>query len=63
MGSAETADHDQTLDTVLVGPIAAGRHKFVFQVSSEKAEMNDSSTICYLSGFIIDDQLAFSEQG
>ncbi|XP_002740162.1 histone chaperone asf1a-A-like [Saccoglossus kowalevskii] len=31
VGSAESEDHDQVLDTVLVGPIAAGRHMFVFQ--------------------------------
>ncbi|XP_070562700.1 histone chaperone ASF1A-like [Ptychodera flava] len=31
VGSAESEDHDQVLDTVLVGPVAAGRHMFVFQ--------------------------------
>ncbi|PIK53481.1 putative histone chaperone ASF1A [Apostichopus japonicus] len=31
VGSAETEDYDQTLDTVLVGPVSAGRHMFVFQ--------------------------------
>lgn len=33
VGSAETHSHDQLLDSVLVGPINEGRHKFVFQVS------------------------------
>lgn len=32
VGSAETEDYDQTLDTVMVGPVSAGRHMFVFQV-------------------------------
>ena len=34
VGSAENADLDQVLDTVLVGPVPAGRHMFVFQVKS-----------------------------
>ena len=32
VGSAESEDYDQTLDTVVVGPIIAGRHMFVFEV-------------------------------
>lgn len=32
VGSASSEAHDQTLDSVLVGPIPAGRHRFVFQV-------------------------------
>lgn len=32
VGCAESEDYDQILDSVLVGPIPAGRHKFVFQV-------------------------------
>ena len=32
VGSAEDAQLDQVLDTVLVGPVPAGRHMFVFQV-------------------------------
>ncbi|GIY68157.1 histone chaperone asf1 [Caerostris darwini] len=31
VGSAESEDHDQTLDTVFVGPVPEGRHMFVFQ--------------------------------
>jgi len=31
VGSAESEHHDQTLDSVLVGPVPAGRHKFVFE--------------------------------
>lgn len=31
VGSAESEQYDQVLDSVLVGPIPAGRHKFVFQ--------------------------------
>lgn len=32
MGSAESEEYDQVLDSVLVGPVPAGRHMFVFQV-------------------------------
>ena len=32
VGSASSEAHDQTLDSVLVGPVPAGRHRFVFQV-------------------------------
>jgi histone chaperone ASF1 len=31
VGSAESEDFDQTLDTVFVGPVPEGRHMFVFQ--------------------------------
>lgn len=31
VGSAESEEYDQTLDTVVVGPIIAGRHMFVFE--------------------------------
>jgi len=31
VGSAESEEYDQTLDTVLVGPLKGGKHKFVFQ--------------------------------
>lgn len=34
VGSAESEEYDQTLDSVLVGPVPAGRHMFVFQVRS-----------------------------
>lgn len=37
VGSAESEDYDQVLDTVLVGPIAAGRHMFVFQADPPQA--------------------------
>ena len=33
VGSAESEEYDQVLDTVYVGPVPEGRHKFVFQVS------------------------------
>jgi hypothetical protein len=32
VGSAESSDYDQVLDSVLVGPVPGGRHMFVFQV-------------------------------
>ncbi|XP_038048579.1 histone chaperone asf1b-B-like [Patiria miniata] len=33
VGSAESEEHDQTLDSVLVGPVPAGHHRFVFQAN------------------------------
>ncbi|OCT86423.1 hypothetical protein XELAEV_18020106mg [Xenopus laevis] len=34
MGSAESEEYDQVLDSVLVGPVPAGRHMFVFQADA-----------------------------
>ncbi|CAB3981277.1 histone chaperone ASF1A [Paramuricea clavata] len=34
VGSAESSDYDQVLDSVLVGPVPGGRHMFVFQADS-----------------------------
>lgn len=34
VGSAESEDYDQVLDTVFVGPVPEGRHMFVFQANS-----------------------------
>ncbi|GFN81389.1 histone chaperone asf1 [Plakobranchus ocellatus] len=31
VGSAESMDHDQVLDTILVGPVPGGKHMFVFE--------------------------------
>lgn len=33
VGSASSEAHDQTLDSVLVGPVPIGKHRFVFQVN------------------------------
>ena len=35
VGSAESEEFDQVLDTVYVGPVPEGRHMFVFQVGVE----------------------------
>lgn len=35
VGSAESEEYDQILDSVYVGPIPEGKHMFVFQVSNE----------------------------
>ncbi|XP_011406216.1 PREDICTED: histone chaperone ASF1A-like isoform X2 [Amphimedon queenslandica] len=34
VGSASSESYDQVLDTVLVGPVPVGTHKFVFQADS-----------------------------
>lgn len=39
MGSAESEEYDQVLDSVLVGPVPAGRHMFVFQVSKRLSDL------------------------
>jgi len=33
VGSAESEEHDQTLDSILVGPVPSGRHMFVFEAA------------------------------
>jgi len=38
VGSASSESHDQTLDSVLVGPIPAGLHKFVFQADAPNCD-------------------------
>lgn len=38
VGCAEDSKHDQELDSVLVGPIAVGKHKFVFQADAPDVE-------------------------
>jgi len=38
VGSAESAAHDQILDTVVVGPVPVGKHKFVFQADHPDIE-------------------------
>lgn len=45
VGSAESSVHDQILDTVVVGPVPVGKHKFVFQADHpdpEKIPVNDA---------------------
>eukprot|EP00037_Helgoeca_nana_P017000 m.160475 g.160475 ORF g.160475 m.160475 type:complete len:229 (-) comp23790_c0_seq1:1373-2059(-) len=34
VGSAESEDHDQVLDSILVGPVPVGLNKFVFEASA-----------------------------
>ncbi|XP_046355518.1 histone chaperone asf1-like [Haliotis asinina] len=44
VGSAESVEHDQILETVLVGPVPAGCHKFVFEAPApdiNKIPIND----------------------
>lgn len=39
VGSAESAEYDQVLDSVLVGPLTPGRHMFVFEAESPKVNL------------------------
>jgi hypothetical protein len=36
VGSADSEEHDQVLDSVLLGPIGPGQYKFVLQVSRHR---------------------------
>ncbi len=36
VGSPESEKYDQVLDSVLVGPVAPGSYRFVFQVSTNR---------------------------
>ena len=38
VGSAESTAYDQILDTVVVGPVPVGKHKFVFQADHPEPE-------------------------
>ena len=42
VGSADTEEYDQVLDSVLVGPVTAGQYRFVLQVSLYPAELQGS---------------------
>lgn len=45
VGSAESEEHDQVLDTIYVGPIPEGKHMFVFQADPpdvNKIPVNDA---------------------
>lgn len=52
VGSAESEEHDQILDTIYVGPVPEGRHMFVFEVySSYKYELSvNIVTLIFLLG-------------
>lgn len=39
VGSAESEEYDQVLDSVLVGPVPAGRHMFVFQADAPNSTL------------------------
>jgi len=47
VGSAESEEFDQVLDTIYVGPIPEGRHMFVFQV-----KYFESVAKCFILQFI-----------
>ncbi|KAF9437013.1 Histone chaperone asf1 [Entomortierella beljakovae] len=39
VGSANSNAHDQVLETIMVGPVPVGVHKFVFQADAPKLEL------------------------
>lgn len=45
VSSAESEDHDQVLDSVLVGPVPPGKHMFVFQVTAYWSVIGCRSTL------------------
>ena len=46
VGSAESSNHDQVLDTIYVGPVPEGRHMFVFQADSPDHSKIPSKVSC-----------------
>lgn len=48
VGSAESEEYDQVLDSVFVGPIPEGKHMFVFQV--RKAQSLSQVLTCLFVG-------------
>lgn len=47
VGSAESEEFDQILDSVLVGPVPAGRHMFIFQVRKTRPEASTPRDILF----------------
>lgn len=45
VGSAETDEHDQVLDSVLVGPVAVGSYRFIFQARASYVPVASSDAL------------------
>lgn len=45
VGSAESEEYDQILDSVFVGPIPEGKHMFVFEVSPSISPVASNNTV------------------
>ena len=54
VGSAESSNHDQVLDTIYVGPVPEGRHMFVFQADSPDHSKIPSKVSCCDGGWDFD---------
>lgn len=46
VGSAESEDYDQVLDTIYVGPVPVGRHIFVFQADPPDVTRIPGKSLC-----------------
>ena len=53
VGSAESDQHDQILDTVLVGPVSRGAYKFVFQANAPDATKIPNSDILGVTALLL----------
>ena len=53
VGSAESDQHDQILDTVLVGPVSRGAYKFVFQANAPDATKIPNSLYLRRDGMLL----------
>jgi histone chaperone ASF1 len=53
VGSAESDQHDQILDTVLVGPVARGAYKFVFQANPPDSQKIPNSDILGVTALLL----------
>uniref|UniRef100_A0A670HP05 Anti-silencing function 1B histone chaperone n=1 Tax=Podarcis muralis TaxID=64176 RepID=A0A670HP05_PODMU len=53
VSSAESEEYDQVLDSVLVGPVPAGRHMFVFENSAPNPDLIPESDAVGLTVILI----------
>ncbi|KTF82198.1 hypothetical protein cypCar_00033739 [Cyprinus carpio] len=61
VGSAESEEYDQVLDSVLVGPVPAGRHMFVFQLQRNILASNPRVTRFHINWEATLDKMEDSE--
>uniref|UniRef100_A0A3Q3XMB6 Anti-silencing function 1B histone chaperone n=1 Tax=Mola mola TaxID=94237 RepID=A0A3Q3XMB6_MOLML len=61
VGSAESEEYDQVLDSVLVGPVPAGRHMFVFQLQRNILASNPRVTRFHINWEGLADKMEDSE--
>ncbi len=53
VGSAESEQYDQVLDTIYVGPVPEGRHMFVFEVSNRALKLPPATKVATLTNIFL----------